>query len=141
MRNAAVEEFKTRLSYESWGNIFGHNGDIDVDTLFNSFLSYYLRLFYTSFPSRRKSERSNNNSWITPGIRISCKSKRSLYLLTKTGNDDNFKNYSKQYCKTLTTVIGEAKRCMYNNQLTNSTNKIRTTWNIIKEETNRSKDP
>jgi len=123
----SVEEFKSRLSYESWGNIFGHNGNIDVDTLFNSFLSDYLRLFYTSFPSRRKSERSNNNNWITPGTRISCKCKRSLYLLTKNSDNDNFKNYYKQYCKTLTTVIGEAKRCMYNNQLTNSTNKMRTT--------------
>ena len=112
-----------------------------MGTLFNLFLGVYLRLFYTSFPSRRKSERSNNNSWITPGIRISCKRKRSLYLLTKNSNDDNFKNYYKQYCKTLTTVIGEAKCCMYNNQLTNSTNKIRTTWNIIKAETNRSKGP
>ena len=30
---------------------------------------------------------------------------------------------------------------MYNNQLTNSTNKIKTTWNIIKAEMNRLKDP
>jgi len=50
-------------------------------------------------------------------------------------------------CKDLTegeinqSINGEAKRCMYNNQLTNSTNKIRTTWNIIKTETNRSKGP
>ena len=139
--NYSVEEFKTRLIYESWGNIFGHNGDIDVDTLFNSFLSDYLRLFYISFPSRRKSERSNNNSRITPGIKISCKPKRSLYLLTKNSNDDSLKNYYKQYCKILTTVIGETKYCMYNNQLTNSTNKIRTTWNIIKAEMNRSKGP
>jgi hypothetical protein len=46
----SVQEFKTRLSYKSWGNIFGHSGNTDVDTLFNSFLSDYLRLFYTSSP-------------------------------------------------------------------------------------------
>jgi hypothetical protein len=46
----SVEEFKTRWSYESWGSIFGHNGNIDVDTLFKSFLSDYLRLFYTRTP-------------------------------------------------------------------------------------------
>jgi hypothetical protein len=40
-----VKEFKTRLSYEPWGNIFGHNGNIAVDILFNSVLSDYLRLF------------------------------------------------------------------------------------------------
>jgi len=30
---------------------------------------------------------------------------------------------------------------MYNNQLTNATNKIMTPWNIIKAEMNRSKGP
>jgi hypothetical protein len=43
--------------------------------------------------------------------------------------------------KFLATVIREVKRCMYNNQLTNSTNKIKTTWNVIKAETNRLKGP
>ena len=95
----SVEEFITKLSYESWGNIFSHNGNSDVDTLFNAFLSDYLRLFYTSFPICKKSKRSNNNPWITPGIRISCKCKRYLYLLTKNSNDGSLKNHYKQYCK------------------------------------------
>jgi len=30
---------------------------------------------------------------------------------------------------------------MYNNQIINSTNKIKTTWNIIKAQTNRPKGP
>ena len=56
-------------------------------------------------------------------------------------SDDNLKNYYKQYCRTLASVIKEAKRCMYNNQIINSTNKTKTTWNIIKTETNRLKGP
>jgi chloramphenicol O-acetyltransferase len=44
-----------------------------------------------------------------------------------------------KYCKILSRVITEAKRAKYNNQITNSTNKIKTTWNIIKSETNRLK--
>jgi len=51
----SVEEFITKLSYESWGNIFSHTNNLDVDTLFNAFLSDYLRLFYTSFPICKKS--------------------------------------------------------------------------------------
>ena len=51
------------------------------------------------------------------------------------------KNYYKQYCKTLTSVIKEAKRYVYNNQIINSTNKTKTTWNIIQAETNRLKGP
>ena len=76
----SIEEFKTRLNYESWDSIFGCNGNVDTDTLFNL-------LFYTSFPSCKIIERSNNNSWLTPGIRISCKRKICLYLLTKDSDD------------------------------------------------------
>jgi len=56
-------------------------------------------------------------------------------------DDVILKNYYKQYCKTLTSVIKEANRYMYNNQIINCTNKMKTTWNIIKVETNRLKGP
>jgi hypothetical protein len=82
-----------------------------------------------------------NNSCITPGIRISCRHKKCLYLCTRDSDDTNLKNYYKQCCKTLTGVIKETKRYVYNNQITNSTNKTKTTWNIIKAETNRLKGP
>jgi len=39
INNYSTQEFKTRLSYESWDSIFGYNGNIDVDKLFNSFLN------------------------------------------------------------------------------------------------------
>ena len=136
----SIEEFKTRLSYESWENVFNHNVNTNVDTLFNSFLNDYLRLFHSSFPPRKISKRSNNNSWITPDIKTSCKRKRFLYLLTKNSDDINLKNYYKQYCKTLTTVIKEAKSNMYNKRIKNSTNRMKTIWNIIKAETNRAKE-
>ena len=49
----SIEEFKTRLSYESWDSIFDNNEYTDVDSLFNSFHNNYLRLFFTSFPNKR----------------------------------------------------------------------------------------
>jgi hypothetical protein len=107
INNYSVEEFKTRLSYESWDSIFGYNGNIDVDILFNSFLNNYLGIFYTNFPPHKIIERSNNNSWITPVVRISCRHKRCL--LTRDSDDVILKNDYKQYCKTLTSVIKEAK--------------------------------
>ena len=106
-------------------SIFSCNGNIDTDTLFNLFHNNYLRIFYSSFPSQKIIERSNNNSRLTPGIRISCKCKRCLYLLTKDSDDVIFKNYYKQYWKTVTSVIKEAKKYMYNNRIINSTSKMR----------------
>jgi hypothetical protein len=70
-----------------------------------------------------------------PGIRISCSHKEHLFLLSRDSNDINMKLYYKQYCKILAKVINEAKRLMYNNQVINSANKTKTTWNIIKKET------
>jgi hypothetical protein len=130
-----------RLSYESWDNIFDNNKYTDVDSLFNSFHNTYLRIFYTSFPSKKITKKSTNLTWITTGIKISCKHKKYLYLLTRNNEDANIKNYYKQYCKILTNVIKEPKRSMYNNQITNSANKIKATWNIVKAETNRHIDP
>jgi hypothetical protein len=49
--------------------------------------------------------------------------------------------YYKRYCKILAIVIKEAKRSMYDNQIANSANKIKATWNIIKAETNRLHRP
>jgi hypothetical protein len=115
INNYSIEKFKTRLSYKSWDSVFCYNGTIDVDILFNSFLNNYLWIVYTSFPPCKIIEKSNNNSWMTPGIRIPCRCKRCLYLLTRDNDDVILKIYYKQYCKTLTNVIKEAKRYMYNN--------------------------
>jgi hypothetical protein len=55
-------------------------------------------------------------------------------------NDINLIKYYKQYCKILARVIIEAKRFKYSNQIINSTNKMKTIWNIIQSQTNRLKD-
>jgi exonuclease III len=136
----SIDEFRIRLSYESWTNIFSNNDSMDVDTLFNMFLNNYLRIFYTSFPLKKVSERGNKNHWITLGIRISCEHKKHLYLSSKDSNDTELKRHYKQYCKILASVIKEAKRSAYNNQVINSANKMKSTWNIVKAETNRSKE-
>ena len=100
---------------------------MDVDILFKSFLNNYIRIFFTSFPPCKIIERSNNNSWITQGKIISCRTKRCHYLLNRDSDDTNLKNYYKEYFKTLTSVINEANSYMYNNRIINSTNKIKST--------------
>jgi hypothetical protein len=141
IKKYSIEEFKMRLSYESCDSIFDNNDCTDVDSLFNSFLNNYLRLFTTSFPNKRITKKSTNNTWITTGINISCNHKRYLYLLTRNIDDPNLKNYCKRYCKILAKAIKKAKRTIYNNQITNSTNKIKATQNIVKAETNRLHRP
>jgi hypothetical protein len=40
-------DFQIMLSYEDWDEVFSNN---NVDTIFNSFLNTYLRIFYSCFP-------------------------------------------------------------------------------------------
>ena len=79
-----IADFKLKLSPETWDNVFDNN---DVNFTYNSFLNTHLRVFYTSFPLKKRITRTNGNAWITMGIRTSCKYKRELCHLCKTSND------------------------------------------------------
>jgi hypothetical protein len=57
---------------------------------------------------------------IAHGIRMSCKRKRDLHLLTKNKDDIKLKQYCILYFKISTSLIKEAKRCNYNEQSTNN---------------------
>jgi hypothetical protein len=123
-----------KFSYETWDNVFV---DKDVDTIFNSFLNTYLRIFYSSFPIRKVKAKSKKNPWITYGIKISCCHKRELNLNLMNSNDPNLKRYYKIHCKSLTNVIKAAKKLYYVRLILNSNHKIKTTWNIIKSVTGK----
>ena len=56
-------------------------------------------------------------------------------MLTRNNNDIQLKEYYKRYNKILTQVIRIAKILHHNNQIIHSNNTIKTTWNIIKNET------
>jgi hypothetical protein len=97
----------TELSFETWDSVFVAK---DVKTMYNSFLNTLLRIFYSSFPLKDLTIKCNNNSWITPGISISCKHERDLYLLYRKSNYEALKNYYRPYCNILKDVIREAKK-------------------------------
>ena len=72
INNYSIKEFKISLNYETWDCVFGLNNNPDVDTLFNSFLNSYPRIFHNHFPQHKFINRHSHTSWITPGIKISC---------------------------------------------------------------------
>jgi hypothetical protein len=89
--------------------------------MFNSFLNTYLRIFYSSFPIIRVTNRYENQckKWITQGIKISCTHKRGLYLNCKNSNNIDVKRHYQAYANILSNVIKEAKRMYYNKKLQN----------------------
>jgi hypothetical protein len=109
-----------------------------VDTIFNNFLTTYLRIFCHCFPLRKVKKTNKKNGWITKGIKVSCTHKRDLYLLSRSSNDPIIKkkNYYKRYSQVLADIIKAARKLHYSNKIVNSTNKIKTVWQIVKSETN-----
>jgi hypothetical protein len=77
------------------------------------------------------------NDWITQGIKISCKRKRTLYVNSRNSEDPNTRVFYIKYCKILKSVIKEAKKQYYSRLIAKSDNKIKMTWNIIKRETGK----
>jgi len=77
------------------------------------------------------------NNWITQGIRISRKHKRSLYAFTKNTNDPKARAHYIKYWKIPTKIIQEATKQNYSRFVTKSNNNIKITWEIIKKETGK----
>jgi hypothetical protein len=121
------------FSYENWEKVFLED---NVNLIFNNFLNTYLRIFNASFPVVKRKESIKPNPWLTTGIRISCTTKRSLYVIYRNSMDPNYKIYYKKCCKILSSVIRAAKKMHFDSLIQKSTNKIKTTWNIVKSLTN-----
>jgi hypothetical protein len=134
IKKHTIADFQFNLSYETWDSIFECD---DVNKIFNSFLNTFLKIFYSSFPLIKAKRVAANNSWITQGIKISCKRKRIPYVTSRNSDNLAIKKYYKDYCKILTEVIKEAKKLYYDKQIINSNNKMKKTWDIITLETHR----
>ena len=87
---------------EVWEEVFDRN---DVNKIFNSFLSIFLRIYYSSFPLTQVKSKMNQNSWIIPGIITSCKHKRELCKELQNNNNATLAFYYRDYSKILFTEI------------------------------------
>ena len=101
-----INDFLTKLSYETWDTIFSTD---DVNKMFNSFLDTYLKMFYSSFPLKRIHINKKQRNWITLGILTSCKHKRELFTACRNNDNPDLLKHYKSYYKILSAVIKEAK--------------------------------
>jgi hypothetical protein len=74
---------------------------------------------------------AKNTSWITSGIKTSCR-QEELYLASKNSNNSTIQEHYKSYCKIQANVIKETKRLNYDTQIINLNDAIKTTWEIVK---------
>jgi hypothetical protein len=87
----------------------------------------YLRIFNSSFLLQKIYSTHNNKPWITTGIKTSCQHNRELYLISRDNNNPKLKAHYKSYFLILSKVIKAAKQFYYNNRVSKSNNKMKTT--------------
>jgi hypothetical protein len=107
INDTTIAQFKINLSYENWTDTFTED---NIDINFKNFLNTYLRIFNSTFPYKRIYPNRNRNAWITKGIRISCKRKEALYILSKNTQNPKLNSHYKTYSKILSKVIRSAKK-------------------------------
>jgi hypothetical protein len=82
--------------------------------------------------------KTKKNQLITAGIKVSCKCKRTLYILRKTTNIPIIRAFYTKYTTMLQKVIRKAKHLYYDKLIKTSRNKNKTSWKIINKDTGKS---
>ncbi|PNF24939.1 hypothetical protein B7P43_G09362 [Cryptotermes secundus] len=133
INESTILDFKLNLNCETWADVFAVEEDVNL--MFNNFLNNYLIIFNHSFPYKKYSSIQKDKAWLTTGIKISCARKRQLFVLSRNTDNPEIIRYYKKYCKILSDIIKLAKKYHYNKLITNSKNKIKNTWSIIRSVT------
>jgi len=111
-----------------WEDIYTEN---NINKAYNKFNFKLTGMHNQIFPRKKLTKRKNNINWLTKGIRISCETKRKMYAQKIHGEIDG--DTYDIYVKTLRAVMAEAKRMSYNRFVSDSINKSKATWNLVKE--------
>jgi hypothetical protein len=130
-----IQHFLGKLTNENWEEVYKLEG---VNEIFNLFLYTFIIIYENSFPFQNLTLNCKNNGWMTKGIQISCRRKKSLYIFSRNSNNYLIKVYYKRYCNILRKVIREARKKYYNHLISSSDNKIKTTWKIIGTESGKN---
>lgn len=135
-----IIRFRSLIANESWEEVY--RTDFNTNRKFEIFLKLLTYHFEVSFPLKKRTINLNikkRKPWLTTGLIISCQNMKDLYKLTLSG-DREINQYYKEYKRVYRKVLNRAVK-LYNNELiSNSSNKCRTAWKIIKEQGNQRKE-
>jgi hypothetical protein len=90
-----VKIFQHLLKHEDWELVYLNK---DINGMVNTFLNTFINIFEASLPVKYKNLNINKRDWIPQGIKVSCRHKRSLYILSRSCDDPRIKKYYKTYC-------------------------------------------
>lgn len=124
-----IQKFRTCIQSLSFSEIYETD---DPTIAYSNFLDTFKLFFDLCFPVKKVIIKVNNKpKWISRGIKICCKKKKDLLWNFRHKptliNKNNYKNYSKKIKR----IINLTKRVQNNYKINTSTNKSRSTWQVI----------
>uniref|UniRef100_A0A1Y1LAR2 Reverse transcriptase domain-containing protein n=1 Tax=Photinus pyralis TaxID=7054 RepID=A0A1Y1LAR2_PHOPY len=130
-------QFNSLIGKVDWKDLLSAN---DTNTMVDAFYSEFNKCFERAFPLITCiTTHIQRNLWITSGIRTSSKNKRWLLEMKKYSTDANFLNYVTRYSIILKHIINVARTSHFHNKILRSSNKVKTTWDVINQQSKQPK--
>lgn len=131
--NSKCEQYFQSLQDCAWHDVLTES---DVNRAYTTFIDALKIGIDMVFPLKNCKANDHSRSWITNGIKISSKNKRKLFqdYLLGVVSEQHYRAYS----KILKSVIHKAKILHNHSIITNSENKSKATWSLIKKLTNKN---
>ena len=130
MSPGAVIGFRNCLMEEIWTGVY--DGTLTAGARFQKFFNIFLYHFNNAFPLTTSTLKTRDNSWYTDDLRRSSVELRDLYHLSKETDNRVLRDAFRAKQTVYRREVGTAKRQYFENQIHNSHNKTKTTWNIIR---------
>ncbi|CAH2252093.1 jg13882 [Pararge aegeria aegeria] len=109
------------------------------NAMYSSFFNTFNRLFHSIFTSKSVviTDTLNFSEWATVELHKNRQKLYELYAERQFNTGDKFGDYVKLFSKNFKRACHLEKTRYIKNKIKNSSNAIKTTWNIINEETGR----
>lgn len=124
-----LKKFKHYLKAIDFKDVFA--SDVGTEA-FTIFYDEFILFYNLCFPFiRKKISINKKQKWITKGIRLCCKRKRSLLWQYRINPNKTNKLNFKKYSQRLKKIIKLTQRVQNNHFINQSNNKSRATWKIV----------
>lgn len=136
----SLEKFNETLSKTNWSLLI--LGD-DPNKAYNDFISEYCKIYEACFPLKVIKGKQMNKSyspWLSRGLLKSINEKNRLYKKFVRSPTTSCELKYKTYKNKLNHLIRIAKRIYYDSKLEDAKNDLRTTWKLLNEVINKSKN-
>lgn len=119
------------MAKETWESVY----TAPVEDKFNTFYNIFIYYFNISFPLRTIQKTIKKNNWLTDSLKLDKQEIVKLARQARFTKENKLNNIIKEKKQEYNKKIIITKRNFFDSKIANSTNVIKTTWNIINSET------